>query len=71
VLKGLIAHPENNQQETPYTTPEGRTILLAAVRRGLLGFAGLAPHSGRSSIPFRLSLFRDRRYFPSNPPAAI
>jgi len=42
--------------------PEGRNPLLASIRRGLLGFAGLAPHSGRSSVPFRLAMFRDRRY---------
>src|SRR5438105_6985202 len=36
-------------------TPRGRAILLVSVRRGLLGFAGLAPHSGRSSVPFRLA----------------
>src|SRR5256885_10023437 len=51
----------------PYTTlfrsriPEGRNPLPGSIRRGLLGFAGLAPHSGRSSVPFRLTLFRDRR----------
>ena len=33
-------------------------------RRGLLGFAGLAPHSGRSPAPFRLTVFRGRS--PSN-----
>src|SRR5215472_2306262 len=34
-------------------TPRGSAVLLVSVRRGLLGFAGLAPHSGRSSVPFR------------------
>src|ERR1700730_15935975 len=42
--------------------PEGRIPLLASTRRRSLGFAGLAPHPGRSSVPFRLTLFRDRRY---------
>jgi hypothetical protein len=28
--------------------------ILASFRRGLLGFAGLASHSGRSTIPFRV-----------------
>src|SRR5205807_8899354 len=60
------ANPEKPPARNSVRTPRGRTILLASVRRGLLGFAGLAPHSGRSSIPFRLALFRDRRYFPSN-----
>src|SRR6266481_1451292 len=60
------ANPEVQPARNSVRTPRGRTILLASVRRGLLGFAGLAPHSGRSSVPFRLTLFRDRRYFPSN-----
>src|ERR1700687_176121 len=60
------ANPEIQPARNSVRTPRGRTILLASVRRGLLGFAGLAPHSGRSSVPFRLTLFRDRRYFPSN-----
>ena len=60
------ANPEIQPARNSVRTPRGRTIPLASVRRGLLGFAGLAPHSGRSSVPFRRSLFRDRRYFPSN-----
>src|SRR5205823_861194 len=60
------ANPEIPPARNSVRTPRGRTILLASVRRGLLGFAGLAPHSGRSSVPFRLALFRDGRYFPSN-----
>src|SRR6266702_4556344 len=55
------ANPEIPPARNSVRTPRGRTILLASVRRGLLGFAGLAPHSGRSSVPFRLTLFRDRR----------
>src|SRR5580698_9489836 len=61
------ANPEIQPARNSVRTPEGRTTLLASFRRGLLGFAGLAPHSGRSSVPFRLTMFRDRRYFPSNP----
>src|SRR5271168_1608903 len=61
------ANPEIQPARNSVRTPRGRTLLLASVRRGLLGFAGLAPHSGRSSVPFRLTMFRDRRYFPSNP----
>src|SRR6266478_8993867 len=63
-LKGVLRfrRPARNSARTP----RGRTTLLASIRRGLLGFAGLASHSGRSSVPFRLTLFRDRRYFPSN-----
>src|SRR5207245_1861918 len=60
------ANPEVQPARNSVRTPRGRTLLLASVRRGLLGFAGLAPHSGRSSVPFRPTLFRDRRYFPSN-----
>jgi hypothetical protein len=50
-----------NQQETPHTIQETDVQLSVSNRRGLLGFSGLAPHSGRSSIPFRRSLFWDRR----------
>src|SRR6266705_5346446 len=64
--EGSTANPEVQPARNSVRTPRGRTLLLASVRRGLLGFAGLAPHSGRSSVPFRLTLFRDRRYFPSN-----
>jgi len=55
------ANPEIQPARNSVRTPRGRTVLLVSVRRGLLGFAGLAPHSGRSSVPFRLTLFRDRR----------
>ena len=61
------ANPEIQPARNSVRTPRGRTLLLASVRRGLLGFAGQASHSGRSSIPIRLTLFRDRRYYPSNP----
>jgi len=64
------ANPEIQPARNSVRTPEGRTPLPASFRRGLLGFAGLASHSGRSSVPFRLTLFRDRRYFPSNPSTA-
>jgi hypothetical protein len=50
-----------NQQETPCTIQETDLRLPVSNRRGLLGFSGLAPHSGRSSVPFRRSLFWDRR----------
>jgi hypothetical protein len=61
VLKGLL-RIRRQQARNSVRTPEGRTLLLASTRRRSLGFAGLAPHSGRSSIPFRLTLFRNRRY---------
>ena len=64
VLKGLLRIRRYNQQETPYAPQEEELTLLASVRRGLLGFAGLAPHSGRSSVPFRRTLFWDRRLLP-------
>src|SRR5260370_3932499 len=55
------ANPEIQPARNSVRTPRSRTNLLASVRRGLLGFAGLAPHSGRSSVPFPLTLFRDGR----------
>src|SRR5579863_6497249 len=61
----FTANPEK-QARNPVCTPEGRTTLLISARRGLLGFSGLAPHSGRSSVPIRRSMFRDRRLYPSN-----
>src|SRR5262244_843051 len=52
-LKGVLRfrRPARNSVRTP----RGRLTLLASIRRGLLGFAGLASHSGRSSLPFRLA----------------
>src|SRR5260370_28004362 len=47
------ANPEVQPARNSVRTPRGRAVLLVSVRRGLLGFAGLAPHSGRSSVPFR------------------
>jgi len=49
------ANPEEQPARNSVRTPRGRAILLVSVRRGLLGFAGQAPHSGRSSVPFRLA----------------
>src|SRR5215471_2514749 len=49
------ANPEEQPARNSVRTPRGRADLLVSVRRGLLGFAGLAPHSGRSSVPFRLT----------------
>jgi hypothetical protein len=62
VLKGLLRIRRNNQQGTPYALQKEENILLASTRRCSLGFAGLAPHSGRSSVPIRRSMFRDGRY---------
>src|SRR2546423_11145090 len=64
--EGSTANPQIPPARNSVRTPRSRTNPLDSVRRVLLGFAGLAPHSGRSSDPFRLTLFRDRRYFPSN-----
>src|SRR5450755_4412079 len=61
VLKGLL-RIRRQQARNSVRTPEGRTLPLASTRRRSLGFAGREPHSGRSSIPFRLTLFRNRRY---------
>jgi len=61
-LKGATANPEKLTSKNSVRRPKGRTILLlTSMRRGLLGFAGLAPHSGRSSVPFHPALFRDGR----------
>src|SRR5712691_10968003 len=46
-----------NSQETPHRYQPGEHYNWSQ-QRGLLGFAGLAPHSGRSPVPFRLSMFR-------------
>src|SRR5262249_35785059 len=56
-LKGVLRfrRPARNSARTP----RSRLTLLASIRRGLLGFAGLASHSGRSLLPFRLALFRE------------
>ena len=62
VLKGLLRIRRYNQQGTPYALQKEENILLASTRRCSLGFAGLAPHSGRSSVPIRRSMFRDGRY---------
>src|SRR5260370_18388089 len=48
------ANPEIPPARNSVRTPKSRTTLLPPVRRDLLGFAGLAPHSGRSSAPFPL-----------------
>src|SRR5215467_10310511 len=67
------ANPERPARNSA-RTPRGRMTLLASIRRGLLGFAGLASHSGRSSLPFRLALFRKRRILPttrSKPPLRL
>src|SRR6267143_3245887 len=65
VLKGLLRIRRTASKKLR-THSKRENYSLGFIRRGLLGFAGLAPHSGRSSVPFRLTLFRDRRYFPSN-----
>ena len=69
-LKGVLRfrRPARNSARTP----RGRPKLLASIRRGLLGFAGQASHSGRSSLPIRLTMFREKRSFqlhaPKTPP---
>ena len=63
----FTANPETPARNSA-RTPRGRTQLLVSNRRGLLGFSGLAPHSGRSSCPIPPILFRDRR-IPSNQPS--
>ena len=54
VLKGQLRIRSYNQQELR-THSKRQNDSLGFIRRGLLGFAGLAPHSGRSSIPFHRS----------------
>jgi len=47
--KGSVAIPDI-RQETPHYYQHAKRFIWSK-RRGLLGFAGLAPHSGRSSHP--------------------
>jgi len=56
------------QQETPHALQEANDQLLVPNRRGLLGFSGLAPHSGRSSVPFHRTCSGTEE-FPSNQPS--
>jgi len=61
------ANPERPARNSA-RTPRGRTTLLVSNRRGSLGFSGLAPHSGRSSVPFHRSCSGTEE-FPSNQPS--
>src|SRR5215472_7822505 len=63
----FTANPERPARNSA-RTPRGGTQLLVSNRRGLLGFSGLAPHSGRSSVPFRRSCSGTEE-FPSNQPS--
>jgi len=63
----FTANPERPARNSA-RTPRGRTQLLVSNRRGLLGFSGLAPHSGRSSVPFHRSCSGTEE-FPSNQPS--
>ena len=67
VLKGSL-RLRRYQQETPHALQEANVPLLVPNRRGLLGFSGLAPHSGRSSVPFRRTCSGTEE-FPSNYPS--
>ena len=53
LLKGSLRIRRHCKQELRARQEAENTQFLASFRRGLLGFAGLAPHSGRSSIPFQ------------------
>src|SRR5215472_7084578 len=59
------ANPERPARNSA-RTPRGRTTLLVMNRRGSLGFSGLAPHSGRSSVPFHRTRSGTEE-FPSTP----
>jgi len=63
------ANPERPARNSA-RTPRGRTTLLVSNRRGSLGFSGLAPHSGRSSVPFHRTCSGTEE-FPSNQPSWI
>ena len=63
----FTANPERPARNSA-RTPRGRTQLLVSNRRGLLGFSGLAPHSGRSSVPFHQTCSGTEE-FPSNQPS--
>src|SRR3974390_1661616 len=60
------ANPERPARNSA-RTPRGRTTLLVSNRRGSLGFSGLAPHSGRSSVPFHRTCSGTEE-FPSTQP---
>jgi hypothetical protein len=60
--KGTVAIPDTRQETPHYYQQEERFIW--SKRRGLLGFAGLAPHSGRSSHPDPSFFVPGRKTFP-------
>jgi len=63
VLKGNCESGEQ-QARNSVRTPEGWTLLLASTRRQLTRlFRSWRPIPAALQVPFRLALFRDRRYF--------
>jgi hypothetical protein len=60
--KGSVAIPENPTRNPHYYQQSQHFIW--SKRRGLLGFAGLAPHSGRSSPPDPSFFVPGRKTFP-------
>src|SRR6266849_3025356 len=61
MLKGLLRIRRYHQQETPYALQEADVRSWLRIGEAYSALRGLAPHSGRSSVPFPRALFRDRR----------
>src|SRR5271154_3792632 len=66
-LKGEL-RIRREQARTPYARQETNVMLSVSNRRTLLGFSGLAPHSGRSSVPFRRSCSGTEEFLPTSHP---
>jgi hypothetical protein len=60
--KGSVAIPEDPTRNPHYY--QQSLHFIWSKRRGLLGFAGLAPHSGRSSHPDPSFYVPGRKTFP-------
>src|SRR5580692_451538 len=66
----FTANPERPARDSAHN-PRDSYQLSVSNRRGLLGFSGLAPHSGRSSVPFHRSCSGTEEFLPtSHPPTA-
>jgi hypothetical protein len=61
----FTANPERPARNSA-RTPRDNCQLSVSNRRGLLGFSGLAPHSGRSSVPFRRSCSGTEEFLPTS-----
>ena|SRR5579871_2833712 len=64
-LKGVL-RIRREPARTPHALQETDVTLSVSNRRTLLGFSGLAPHSGRSSVPFRRSCSGTEEFLPTS-----